>query len=227
MIDLHFAATPNGHKVSIALEELGLPYTLITYDMFEGDQHSPAYGVINPNHKLPAIVDHAPTFGGGPHAVFESGAILLYLAEKTGRLLPADPRQRSVASQWLVWQVAGLGPMIGQVAHFTRYAPQQIEYAIERYSKEAARLLRVLDRRLAETEYLAGEEYSIADIATFPWAKPTHSPEQHPNIQRWANRMAERPAVVRGQSGTLVTPGKYLQQKAVLSAAEWHKAVEQ
>jgi len=143
MIDLHFTPTPNGQKISIALEEVELPYRLISYDIFEGDQHTAAFGRINPNHKLPAIVDHAPAFGGGPHAVFESGAILQYLAEKTGRLLPSDPRARSVALQWLTWQVAGLGPMGGQAAHFMRYAPEKIPYAIERYGKELTRLLRV------------------------------------------------------------------------------------
>ena len=155
MIDLHFTPTPNGQKISIALEELELPYTLINYDIFEGDQHTAAFGRINPNHKLPAIVDHAPPFGGAPHAVFESGAILQYLAEKTGRLLPADPRARSVAIQWLTWQVANMGPMGGQAAHFIRYAPEQIPYAITRYSNEVARLLTVLERRLDDAAYLA------------------------------------------------------------------------
>src|SRR5580693_8937002 len=145
MIDLLFTPTPNGQKISIALEEMALPYQLINYDIFEGDQHTAEFGRINPNHKLPAIVDHDPAFGGGPHAVFESGAILQYIAEKTGKLLPADPRARSVAIQWLTWQMAGLGPMGGQFAHFTRYAPELLPYPIERYSKEMARLLRVLE----------------------------------------------------------------------------------
>ncbi|NPC55928.1 glutathione S-transferase N-terminal domain-containing protein [Caenimonas soli] len=221
MIDLHFAATPNGHKISIALEELGLPYTLMTYDMFDGHQHTAAYGAVNPNHKLPAIVDNDPVFGGVPHAVFESGAILMYLAEKSGRLLPVDPRQRSVAIQWLTWQVAGLGPMVGQAAHFMRYAPEPNAYAIERYTKETARLLSVLERRLGQAEYLAGEEYSIADIAVFPWAKPSFSPELHPATRRWVDQVSQRHAVIRGQSGDLATPGKYLQQRAELSPVEW------
>lgn len=218
MIELHFTPTPNAQKVSIALEELELPYTLVTYDIFEGDQHTAEFGRINPNHKLPAIVDLEPAFGGGPHAVFESGAILQYLAEKTGRLLPADPRQRSVAIQWLTWQVAGLGPMGGQAAHFVRYAPEKIPYAIERYTKEVARLLTVLERRLGEAEYLAGDEYSIADIAIWPGRFMT--PEmaaQYPNTHRWHARIGERPAVIRGRSAERAVPAKYMQARAVLT----------
>ena len=218
MIELHFTPTPNAQKVSIALEELELPYTLVTYDIFEGDQHTAEFGRINPNHKLPAIVDLEPAFGGGPHAVFESGAILQYLAEKTGRLLPADPRQRSVAIQWLTWQVAGLGPMGGQAAHFVRYAPEQIPYAIERYTKELTRLLTVLERRLGEAEYLAGDEYSIADIAIWPGRFMT--PEmaaQYPNTHRWHANIGARPAVVRGRSAERAVPAKYMQARAVLS----------
>lgn len=226
MIDLHFTPTPNGQKISIALEELGLPYQLISYDIFEGDQHTAAFGRINPNHKLPAIVDHEPPFGGGAHAVFESGAILQYLAEKTGRLLPVDPRARSVALQWLTWQVAGLGPMGGQAAHFMRYAPERIPYAIERYTKEMQRLLRVLDRRLGEADYLGGAEYSIADIAVWPLmavggAMPPEQQKAFPNIARWHAVIAARPGVARGLAADKAVPPKYLQRQAKLTAEQW------
>ena len=226
MIDLHFVATPNGQKISIALEELDLPYTLVQYDIFEGHQHSAAFGRINPNHRLPAIVDHAPAFGGGPHAVFESGAILQYLAEKTGKLLPADPRARSIALQWLTWQVAGLGPMGGQAAHFVRYAPEQIPYAIERYTKEMNRLMHVLENRLGEAEYLAGDEFSIADIACWPGRSAANVMDidvqaTFPNTYRWFNTIAERPAVQRGRTADKAIPDKYLQRRAKLSPDEW------
>ena len=221
MIDLHFTPTPNGQKISIALEEVELAYTLINYDIFEGDQHTAEFGRINPNHRLPAIVDHDPAFGGGPHAVFESGAILQYIADKTGQLLPADPRQRSVAIQWLTWQVASLGPMGGQAAHFTRYAPERIDYAVERYAKELMRLLTILERRLGEAEYLAGDEYSIADIAIWPMRAAGVDPAQHPNTHRWSTTIAQRPAVIRGRSAEKQIPAKYMQRKAVLSPTEW------
>lgn len=225
MIDLHFTPTPNGQKISIAVEELGLDYRLISYDIFEGDHLTPAFGRINPNHKLPAIVDHDPAFGGGPHAVFESGAILQYLAEKTGRLLPADPRQRSVALQWLTWQAACLGPMGGQASHFLRYAPQRIDYAIERYTKESQRLLQVLERRLGEVEYLAGDDYSIADIAVWPGRAAAGVVNidiaAWPNTQRWVQAIAERPAVARGLAAERAIPAKYMQREAKLSEAQW------
>jgi GST-like protein len=222
MIDLHFTPTPNGQKISIALEEMALPYRLINYDIFEGDQHTAEFGKINPNHKLPAIVDHDPAFGGGAHAVFESGAILQYLAEKTGRFLPEDPRRRSVAIQWLTWQVANLGPMGGQAAHFMRYAPEKIDYAIERYSAEAARLTRILERRLGEVEYLAGETYSIADMAVWPsQGMAAANTELYPNIHRWFAAIAERPAVIRGRAAEKAIPSKYMQRHAVLTPAQW------
>lgn len=226
MIDLHFTPTPNGQKISIALEELELPYRLINYDIFEGDHLTPEFGKINPNYKLPAIVDHDPAFGGGPHPVFESGAILQYLAEKTGRLLPKDPRQRSVAIQWLTWQVACLGPYGGQAAHFVRYAPEKVPYAIERYTKEAARLLSVLEKRLSEAEYLAGDEYSIADIAVWPGRSIASTMSidlkaQYPNTWRWHAQIGTRPGVVRGREAEKAVPDKYKQQKAVLTPVEW------
>lgn len=225
MIDLYFAATPNGQKISIALEELGLHYRLITYDIFEGDHLSAEFGQINPNHKLPAILDHEPAFGGGPHTVFESGAILQYLAEKTGRLLPSDPRARSVALQWLTWQVAGLGPMGGQASHFLRYAPEQIPYAIERYSRELERLLQVLENRLGQSPYLGGDEYSIADIAVWPGRSASGvvgiDLARYPNTHRWYECIAARPAVQRGRTADKAIPGKYLQHSARLSPSEW------
>jgi GST-like protein len=225
MIDLHFTATPNGQKISIALEETGLAYTLINYDIFEGDQHTADFGRINLNHKLPAIVDHDPLFGGGPFAVFESGAILQYIAEKTGQLLPRDPRARSVAIQWLTWQVANLGPMGGQASHFARYAPERIDYAIERYTREMERLLTVLERRLGEAEYLAGPDYSIADIAVWPGRSAAGvmniDLNRYPHTHRWFAAIARRPAVIRGRSAELSIPDKYLQMQAVLTAEQW------
>jgi GST-like protein len=226
MIDLHFTPTPNGQKISIALEEMELPYRLISYDIFEGAHFTAEFGRINPNYKLPAIVDNDPAFGGGPHAVFESGAILQYLAEKTGKFLPKDPRARSVAIQWLTWQMAGLGPMGGQASHFLRYAPERIDYAIERYSNELQRLLRVLDRRLGEVEYLAGDEYSIADMAVWPGRAAAGVMNldiaAHPNIHRWFKTIAARPAVVRTQTDPrLKPPEKYLGKSQKLTADEW------
>ena len=221
MIDLHFTPTPNGQKISIALEEVGLAYNLINYDIFEGHQHTAEFGRINPNHRLPAIVDHDPAFGGGPHAVFESGAILQYIADKTGQLLPADPRQRSVAIQWLTWQVASLGPMGGQAAHFTRYAREEVPYAIERYTKEFDRLLKILEKRLGEVEYLAGDSYSIADIAIWPMRAMGVDREVHPNTHRWSKQIAQRPGVIAGRAAEKQIPAKYMQRKAVLSATEW------
>lgn len=225
MIDLHFVATPNGQKISIALEELELPYRLITYDLFDGDHLTPEFGRMNPNYKLPVIVDNDPPFGGEPHAVFESGAILQYLAEKTGKLLPSDPRKRSVALQWLTWQVACLGPMGGQAAHFVRYAREQVSYAIERYTRELDRLMRVLEKRLSEVEYLAGDEYSIADIAIWPGRSAAFTMnidlEKFPNTFRWYKTILARPAVVRGREADKAVPDKYLQKKAVLTPEQW------
>lgn len=224
MIDLHFTPTPNGQKVSIALEELELPYTLISYDIFEGDHLTPQFGAINPNYRLPAIVDHDPPFGGAPHAVFESGAVLQYLAEKTGRLLPKDPRQRSVAIQWLTWQVAGLGPMGGQAAHFARYAPEIIPYAVERYTKEMRRLMTVLDKRLGQAEYLAGDGFSIADIAIWPGRSAGSGDElraDYPNVHRWFVQVAQRPGVQRGRAADRAVPAKYMQKRAALTPEQW------
>jgi GST-like protein len=184
------------------LEEVELAYRLIPYDMLKGDHLTRAYRAINPNGRLPTIVDHEPIPGGPPFAVFESGAILLYLSEKTGgRMTPKDPRRRSLSQQWLMWQMAGFGPMHGQAHHFIRYAPEGQDYGVARYGAEAKRLLTVLDRRLGEVEYLA-EEYSVADIATWPWVRATRAIaldlDPYPNVQRWFAIIAERPAVQRG-----------------------------
>jgi len=225
MIDLHYAATPNGQKIALMLEEAELPYRVISYDIFEGDQLTPAFGQINPNHKLPAIVDTAPDDGPEPLAVFESGAILQYLAEKTGRFLPAAGRARSRAVQWLTWQVAGLGPMGGQASHFLRYAPPGQDYAIDRYVKEVNRLLRVLEGRLAAAPYLAGDEYTIADMAIWPGCAASmrrRGAEAWPAMHAWFQRVAARPAVQRVTArADLAAPAKYLGAKQVLSPDEW------
>lgn len=202
MIDVHFVPTPNGAKVSIMLEETGLPYRLIPYDMPAGDHLKPAFRRINPNGRLPAIEDHEPMGGGAPFCVFESGAILLYLSEKAdGALMPSDARGRSLATQWLMWQMAGFGPMQGQAHHFVRYAPEGQDYPVNRYMNETRRMLAVLDRRLAESEYLAGD-YSIADVSTWPWVRAIRAigleTADWPNIRRWFDAIARRPAVQRG-----------------------------
>ncbi len=197
MIDLYTAPTPNGYKVSIALEELGLPYTVHALDLASGVQKEPWFAAINPNRRIPAIVDHA----NGDFPVFESGAILLYLAERTGRLIPADEKGRSRVVQWLMFQMGGLGPMMGQANVFTRYFPEQIPPVIDRYLRESRRLLEVLDGRLAEAEWLAGD-YSIADIANFAWARSHGWPgidiSGLDHFRRWMDAIAARPAVQRG-----------------------------
>ncbi len=203
MIDLHYWPTPNGWKASIMLEECGLPYTLKPVNIGRGEQFSPEFIAISPNNRMPAIVDHDPPGGGEAVALFESGAILIYLAEKTRRFLPADLRDRHAAIQWLMWQMGGLGPMAGQNGHFLLYAPEKIPYALERYSKEVNRLYGVLDAQLARTgQYVAGGEYSIADIAIFPWIR-THKAQQialaeFTHVGRWYDALFERPAVRRG-----------------------------
>ena len=200
MIDLYYWTTPNGHKITMFLEETGLPYRIVPVDIGSGAQFEPAFLAISPNNRIPAIVDHAPADGGGPLSVFESGAILLYLAEKTGTLCPAELRGRLEVTQWLIWQVAGLGPMAGQNHHFARYAPEKIPYAIERYVKETNRLYGVLNHRLDDRRYIAGQ-YSIADIACYPWIVSYEAQgqrlEQFPNLKRWFESIRERPATVR------------------------------
>lgn len=172
MIDLHYWPTPNAHKLTLFLEEAGLPYAIHPVNIGNGEQFRPEFLAIAPNNRMPAIVDHAPADGGAPISVFESGAILLYLAEKTGRFLPADLRGRTTVSEWLFWQMAGLGPMTGQYGHFHVYAPEAIPYAQERYAREAQRLLGVLDRRLEGRAFIAGDDYTIADMACYPWISP-------------------------------------------------------
>jgi GST-like protein len=200
MIDLYTWATPNGRKVSILLEEVALPYEVFKIDISSGEQFSPEFLAINPNGKIPAIVDHDGP-GGKRLAIFESGAILIYLAEKTGKLLPSEPVARLTAIEWLMFQMGGFGPMLGQAHHFRRFAPERIPYAIERFEKEAARLYAVLDRRLVTVEYLAGD-YSIADIACYPWVARCEWQgvvlDDFPNVRRWFTAISERPAVQRG-----------------------------
>ena len=200
-IDLYTWKTPNGRKVSIMLEELALPYAVHEVNIGQGEQHEPGFLAISPNNKIPAIVDpDGPA--GEPFSLFETGAILIYLAEKTGRLLPTAARERSVAMQWLMWQMGGFGPMLGQAHHFLHFNPGKAPYAEERYHNESRRLYDVLDRRLGEAEYLAGADYGIADIATFPWAArhAWHRVElaDYPNVKRWYDALAARPAVQRG-----------------------------
>lgn len=204
MIDVYFWPTPNGLKIKLFMEETGLACRYLLVDIGTGAQFKPEFLAISPNNKIPAIVDHAPADGGGPLAVFESGAILLYLAEKTGKLLPTEPRARMTTLQWLFWQVAGLGPMAGQNGHFRVYAPEPLPYAIERYTNETKRLYSVLNEQLAEHEFIAGE-YSIADIACYPWIVPHEAHGQtladFPRLQHWFERVASRPAVVRSYEG--------------------------
>ncbi len=202
MIDLYTWGTPNGKKVSVMLEECALPYTVHAINIAKNEQFAPAFLKINPNGKIPAIVDGDGP-GGRPLALFESGAILIYLAEKTGRLLPADPQARYATLQWLMFQMGGVGPMFGQAHHFMRAAPEKIAYGIERYGKEARRLYGVMDKRLGEAAYLAGD-YSIADIATYPWVARHEwhlvSLADFPNVKRWYDAIGARPAVARGMA---------------------------
>jgi GST-like protein len=200
MIDLHTWLTPNGRKVSLMLEEIGLPYRVLPVDIGKGEQHAPAYAAINPNGRIPAIVDHAGP-GGRPFAVFESGAILLYLSEKSGQLLPADAAARWRAIQWLQFQVASLGPMLGQAQHFHHYASERVPYAEQRYVGEARRLYGVLERQLTASRYLAGEQYTIADVATWPWIRAWKVQgvelDLYPNLARWLQEINERPDAAR------------------------------
>ncbi len=203
MIDLYTWPTPNGRKIHIMLEETGLPYTVHPVNTRSGDQFRPEFLNINPNNKIPAIIDRDGP-GGQPFTLFESGAILIYLAEKTGRFLPAEPRARYVTLQWLMFQMSGVGPMFGQASHFRAYSKDQHQYSIERYTNEVLRLHRVMDGRLGEARYLAGDEYTIADIATFPWtlnaAKRGADLADYPHVRRWHEEIAARPAVKRGMA---------------------------
>ena len=189
MIDLYYAPTPNGHKITIFLEEAGLEYRLHRVDISKGEQFQPAFLAISPNNKIPAIVDRDPADGGEPISLFESGAILLYLAEKTGKLLSGELRERQTTLQWLFWQMAGFGPMLGQNHHFNHFAPQPVPYAIERYQVEAQRLYGVLNKRLESSPWLGGNHYSIADIATYPWVASHERQriplENYPAVSNW------------------------------------------
>ncbi len=200
MIDLHYWTTPNGHKITMFLEESALPYRIFPVNIGKGDQFKPEFLAIAPNNRIPAIVDHEPADGGEPLSVFESGAILLYLADKTGHFIPSDLRGRTQVLEWLFWQMGGLGPMAGQNHHFTQYAPEKIPYAIERYVNETNRLYGVLDKRLGDCEFIAGD-YSIADMAAYPWIVPYERQGQNlddfPNLKRWFEAVAARPATQR------------------------------
>ena len=204
MIELYTSATPNGQKIHIMLEETGLDYRLHWVDLRKGEQFDPDFLRISPNNKIPVILDRDGP-GGEPLSVFESGAILIYLAEKTGKFLPAEPRARTQVLEWLMFQVGGVGPMLGQAHHFRAYAREKIPYAIERYTSEGARIYRVLDKRLSEQEYLAGD-YSIADMAVFPWIRLHERQGQnmadHPHLSRWFDAVAARPAVAKDMEKT-------------------------
>lgn len=229
MIDVYTWPTPNGHKVHIALEELGLGYTVHPVHIGQGDQFAEAFLRISPNNKIPAIVDQDGP-DGKPISLFESGAILLYLAEKTGQLMPSETRARYETLEWLMFQMGGLGPMLGQAHHFRQYAPEKIEYAVNRYTNEASRLYGVMDRRLADREWLAGSEYSIADIACFPWIRPHNNQGQdladYPNLKRWFDTIAARPAVQRGVEVLADARPPQLDEKAreqLFGAAQYQK----
>ena len=226
MIDLHYSATPNGQKIAIMLEEIGAPFRVIPYDIFNGDQLTFEFGLINPNHKLPAIVDHAPGGGGDPVTVFESGAILQYLAEKSGRFLAPSGAARAATLSWLTWQVAGLGPMGGQASHFLRYAPAGQDYAVQRYTREVKRLQDVLERRLEKSAYVAGDDYSIADMAIWPGRASAFvmgmGLGDHPATHRWFEAIRERPAVARAIGREdLAAPAKYIRRHQKLDESEW------
>ncbi|MFZ5734366.1 MAG: glutathione binding-like protein [Pseudomonadota bacterium] len=200
MIDVHYWPTPNGHKITMFLEETGTPYTIVPVNIGKGEQFKPEFLKIAPNNRMPAIVDHKPKDGGAPVEIFESGAILLYLAEKTGQFMPSDLRKRYDVIQWVMWQMGGLGPMAGQNHHFSVYAPEKLPYAIDRYVKETNRLYGVMNKRLADREFLAGD-YSIADMMSYPWIVPWKRQSQNiddfPHLRRWFNTIRERPATVR------------------------------
>jgi GST-like protein len=201
MIELYYWPTPNGHKITMFLEETGLDYTIHPVDISAGDQFKPEFLALSPNNRMPAILDTNPADHREAIAVFESGAILLYLAEKTGLLLPSDLRGRKTVLEWVFWQVGGLGPMAGQTHHFVQYAPEKIPYAMERYIKETNRLYGVLDRRLTRLEFIAGDSYTIADIAAYPWIVPWKRQQQNldsfPNLRRWFDTVRDRPATQR------------------------------
>lgn len=201
MIELYYWPTPNGHKITLFLEEAGLAYNIHPVNISAGDQFKPEFLAFSPNNRMPAIIDTAPADGGEAITVFESGAILMYLAEKTGKFLPSDVRGRKTVTEWLFWQMGGLGPMAGQNHHFGLYAPEKIPYAINRYVNETNRLYGVLNRRLAGREFIGGDDYSIADMAAYPWVVPWKNQQQNlddfPDLRRWFDAIGERAATVR------------------------------
>lgn len=200
MIDLYYWTTPNGHKITLFLEEAELEYAIRPVNIGKGEQFDPAFLEISPNNRIPAIVDHAPADGGKPVSVFESGAILLYLAGKTGKFIPKDLRGQVQTLEWLMWQMGGLGPMAGQNHHFNHYAPEKIPYAIERYVKETSRLYAVLNKRLKGRDFIVGKQYTIADMAAYPWIIPERQGqdmEEFPNLKRWHAAIRARPATAR------------------------------
>ena len=212
MIDFHYWPTSNGHKITIYLEEAGLPYTIKPVNISKGDQFKPEFLAISPNNRMPAIVDHAPADGGAPISVFESGAILVYLAEKTGEFMPKDLRGKTKVQEWLFWQMGGLGPMSGQNNHFSNYAQEKITYAMDRYRNEVNRLYVVMNKRLADRPFLAGD-YSIADMACYPWVVPHERQGQKiadfPHLKKWLETTAARPATVRAYAHVAtVNPGQ-------------------
>jgi GSH-dependent disulfide-bond oxidoreductase len=213
MIELYYWPTPNGHKITLFLEETGLPYTIKPINIGKGEQFEPAFLKISPNNRMPAIVDTAPADGGEAISVFESGAILQYLAEKTGRFLPNDLRGRTTVMEWLFWQVGGLGPMLGQNHHFNRYAPEKIPYAIDRYVRETRRLYGVLDKRLEGRDFIAGKEYSIADMAAYPWTVSYENQgmklEDFPNLKRWFEHIRDREATKRAYAMGETIKGRF------------------
>jgi GST-like protein len=218
MIDLYYWPTPNGHKITMFLEEAGMPYSIVPVNIGKGEQFRPEFLAISPNNRMPAIVDQAPMERGSPISVFESGAILLYLAEKSGTFLPKDLRGRVEVTQWLFWQVGGLGPMAGQNHHFSRHAPEKLPYAIERYVNETNRLYGVLNKRLAEREFIAGT-YSIADMAAYPWIVPYEAQGQNlsdfPHMKRWFEAIKSRPATLRAyERGAAVNPNPTVNEES-------------
>ncbi len=220
MIDLYYWPTPNGHKITLFLEEAGLPYRMKPVDIGRGEQFAPDFLEISPNNRIPAIVDHQPADGGLPLSVFESGAILVYLAEKTGKFLPAGGRQRVRTLEWLFWQIGGLGPMAGQAHHFLHYTPERCPYAAKRYVDEVGRLYAVLDRRLEAVPWLAGDDYSIADMASYPWivshARQNQDLDAFPALARWFRAIAERPATIRAYAwkDRIGRPGPTIDEEA-------------
>lgn len=219
MIELYYWPTPNGQKIALFLEEAALKYELRLVNINKGDQFKPDFLAISPNNKMPAIVDRAPADGGTPIGVFESGAILLYLADKTKKFIPDDVRGRVMATQWLFWQVGGLGPMIGQRHHFERHAEEKIAYAIDRYEREALRLVGVLDKRLAGRAFICGDQYTIADMASYPWIVSHAADEgldRFPNVQRWHDAIKARPATKRvyARGEEISAPGQKLTDEA-------------